>query len=55
MVTIGFSPTTYTVSEGVGSVSVALSLRNGILARDVAVTLQTLDGTATGGILFVAL
>ena len=55
MVTIGFSPTTYTVNEGVGSVSVALSLRNGILARDVAVTLQTLDGTATGGILFVAL
>ena len=47
-VTIGFSPTTYTVSEGVGSVSVAVSLQNGILARDVVVTLQTLDGTAMG-------
>ena len=46
MVTIGLSPTTYTVSEDVGSVSVAVSLRNGILARDVIVTLQTLDGTA---------
>ena len=47
-VTIGFSPTTYTVSEGVGSVRVAVSLQNGILARDVVVTLQTLDGTAMG-------
>ena len=47
-VTIGFSPTTYTVSEDVGSVSVAISLLNGILARDVVVTMQTLDGTAMG-------
>jgi len=36
------------VSEDVGSVSVAVSLQNGILARDVVVTLQTLDGTAMG-------
>ena len=36
------------MSEDVGSVSVAVSLLNGILARDVAVTLQTLDGTAMG-------
>ena len=48
MVTIGFSPTTYTVSEGVANVSVAVSLHNGILARDVIVTLQTLDGTSMG-------
>jgi len=48
VVTIGFSSTTYIVSEDVGSVSVAVSLRNGILGRDVVVTLQTLDGTATG-------
>ena len=47
-VTIGFGPTTYTVSEDVASVSVAVSLQNGILARDVVVTLQTLDGTAMG-------
>ena len=45
---IGFRPTTYTVSEDVGSVSVAVSMQNGILARDVVVTLQTLDGTAMG-------
>jgi len=36
------------VSEDVGSVSVAVSLQHGILARDVVVTLQTLDGTAMG-------
>ena len=51
-VTIGLSPTTYTVSEDVGSVSLAVSLWNGILARDVVVTLQTLDGTAMGELLF---
>ena len=36
------------MSEDVGSVSVAVSLLNGILARDVVVTLLTLDGTAMG-------
>ena len=36
------------MSEDVGSVSVAVSLQNGILARDVVVTLQTSDGTAMG-------
>jgi len=41
------------VSEDVGSVSVAVSLRNGILGRDVVVTLQTLDGTAMGGMDFL--
>ena len=51
-VTIGFSPTIYTMSEDVGSVSVAVSLQNGILARDVVVTLQTLDGTAMGEFVF---
>ena len=47
-VTVGFSPTTYAVSEDMGSVSVAVSLQSGILARDVVVTLQTLDGTSMG-------
>ena len=51
-VTIGFSTTTYTVSEDVGSVSVAVSLLNGILARNVVVTLQTLDGSAMGEFLW---
>ena len=36
------------MSEDVGSVSVAVSLQNGTLARDVVITLQTLDGTAMG-------
>jgi len=45
-VTIGFNATTYTVTEG-GSGSVSVSVRNGTLARDVVVTLQTMNGTAT--------
>ena len=40
------------MSEDVGSVSVAVSLQNGILGRDVVVTLQTLDGTAMGEFVF---
>ena len=47
-VTIGFNPTTYSVSEDVGSVSVAVSLLSGILARDVIASLRTANGTALG-------
>ena len=47
-VTIGFNPTTYSVSEDVGSVNVAVSLLSGILARNVTVSLRTRDGTAVG-------
>ena len=36
------------MSEDVSSLSVAVSLQNGLLARNVVVTLQTLDGTAMG-------
>ena len=46
-VTIGFTTTTYNVTEG-GSASVSVSVLSGTLARDVVVTLQTEDGTATG-------
>ena len=46
-VTIGFNDTAYTVTEG-GSASVSVSVLSGTLARDVVVTLQTEDGTATG-------
>ena len=46
-VTIGFTTTTYNVTEG-GSASVSVSVLSGTLARDVVVTLQTVDGTATG-------
>ena len=46
-VTIGFTTTTYNVTEG-GSASVSVSVLSGTLARDVIVTLQTVDGTAIG-------
>ena len=36
-----------------GSVRVAVSLLNGVLARDAVVTLQTLDGTAIGEFLYI--
>ena len=48
MVTIGFDPATYSVPEGAGSVSVTV-VAQGSLARDVVVTLSTMDGTAVGG------
>ena len=47
-VLIGFNPTTYSVGEDVGSVTVAVSLLSGILARDVIVSLQTMNSTAVG-------
>ena len=47
-VLIGFNPTTYSVGEDVGSVTVAVSLLSGILARDVTVPLHTMNGTAIG-------
>ena len=47
-VTIGFNPTTYSVTEDVGSVSVVVSLLSGILGRDVIVSLQTINGLAVG-------
>ena len=37
--------------EDQGSVTVAVSLISGILARDVIVSLQTLNGTAVGKLL----
>ena len=48
MVTIGFNPATYSVTEGAGSVTVTVAVQ-GSLGRDVVVTLSTVDGTATGG------
>ena len=46
-VTIGFDPAAYTVTEGAGNVSVTVDVQ-GSLARDVVVTLSTVDGTAMG-------
>ena len=56
MVTFGLNPVNYSVAEDAGSVSVTVSLLSGTLARGVSVVLVTSlnDGTATGGILFVA-
>ena len=48
MVRIGFNPAIYSVHEDQGSVSVAVSVIYGILARNVIVSLQTLNGTAVG-------
>ena len=50
-VTIGFDATSYTITESANSVSVSVSMQSGSLARDVIVTVQTVDGTATGGAL----
>ena len=49
MITIGFNPTTYTVTESAGSVNVTVNILNGTLARDVPVLLNTslTDSTAT--------
>ena len=51
MVTIGFDATAYTFTETDSTVSrsVRVSVQSGSLARDVVVTVQTMDGTATGG------
>ena len=48
VVTIGFDPATYSITEGAGSVDVTVAVQ-GPLGRDVVVTLSTVDGTATGG------
>ena len=45
---IGFIPTTYSVHEDEGSVSVAVSVLTGTLGRDVIVSLKTMNGTAVG-------
>ena len=47
VIIFGFNPT-YSVGEDVGNVSVAVSLFSGILARDVIVSLRTMNGMAVG-------
>ena len=51
VVTIGFDAAAYTFTETDASVSkpVSVSVLRGSLARDVVVTVQTMDGSATGG------
>ena len=46
VVTIGFSSTAWSVSEDADSVSIRVSVQNGVLGRDVTVTLSTVNGTA---------
>ena len=50
-VTIGFDAATYTFTEtdSTDSRPVSVSVQSGSLARDVVVTVQTVDGSATGG------
>jgi len=56
VVTFGLNPANYSVAEDAGGVNVTLSLLSGSLARGLSVVLVTSlnDGTATGGIVFVA-
>ena len=54
--TIGFDAATYTFNETDGTVSrpVRVSVQgSNTLERDVVVTVQTADGTATGGLSFI--
>ena len=49
--TIGFSEATYTFTETDGAISTSVTVSvqgSTTLARDVVVTVQTVDGTATG-------
>ena len=50
MVTIGFDAAAGTVTETDGTIlrPVSVSVRSGSLTRDVVVTVQTMDGSATG-------
>ena len=50
-VIIGFDAANYTFTETDGTASrpVSVSVQHGSLDRDVVVTIQTLDNTATGG------
>ena len=48
VVTIGFDVASYTITESATSVSVSVSVQSGSLARDVVLTVETMDGTATG-------
>ena len=47
-ITIGFDPSTYSVTEGAPTVDLVVSVLNGTLDRSVFVTLTLQDGTATG-------
>ena len=48
VVTIGFDVASYTITESANSVSISVSVQSGSLARDVVVTVETMDDTATG-------
>ena len=49
VVTIGFNTVAYSVLEDAGSVNVTVSVLNGILARNVEVTLSTVPGGTAAG------
>ena len=46
VLTIRFNKAAYSVSEDADSVSITLSVQNGVLDRDIIVTLSTVNGTA---------
>ena len=47
---IGFSPVLYTVEEGSRSLSVNVTHQVGALGRTVALSVLTVDGSATGNV-----
>ncbi len=47
VVTVGFAPQNYTVSEEGGSVNLVVMLLQGTLERDISVPFLTSSGTAT--------
>ena len=51
MVTIGYDAAAYRVTETDRTISrpVSVSVQSGSLSRNVVVTVQTMDGSATGG------
>jgi len=51
VVTIGFDAAGYMVTETASTISrpVSVSVQSGSLARDVVVTIRTMDGSARGG------
>ena len=48
VVVVSFSPTTYTVTEGVDEFVELILVRSGVLSRATVVIVTTRSGTATG-------
>jgi len=47
-VILGFEHATYSISEGNGSVEVCVQVKSGVLRSSLSLSLDTVDGNATG-------